>query len=146
MKFSWGTGIFLFFVVFLTLAGFFLVFAFSKDVNLVHEQYYLKGVNYSHQMEIDKRSEPYKNTIYFENTVNELKVFFPDDFLSKIDSGNIHFFRPSDRFLDAEFKMNKDKNFQILDKTKISRGRYLVQFSWTTEAVEYFLEKELLIK
>ena len=63
LKFNWGTGIFLFLVVFLLACAAFIYFAFTQDVNLVHKDYYEKGVNYTEQMEINARSIAYQDSV-----------------------------------------------------------------------------------
>ena len=47
MKFNWGTGIFTFIIIFLLLCVAFIIFAVRQGVNLVHDDYYEKGVDYS---------------------------------------------------------------------------------------------------
>ena len=55
MKFNWGTGILVFLILFLSASAVFIFFAMRQDVNLVHEDYYEQGVDYSAQMDIGPR-------------------------------------------------------------------------------------------
>ncbi len=55
MKFTWGTGIFIFLILFLLAAAFFIGFAMRQDVNLVHEDYYERGVEYTEHMRTNSR-------------------------------------------------------------------------------------------
>ena len=63
MKFTWGTGILIFLILFLLACGFFIAFAMRQDVSLVHEDYYEKGVDHSQQMLVEARSAQFKNDI-----------------------------------------------------------------------------------
>ena len=63
MKFNWGTGILAFLILFLSASAVFIFFAMRQDVNLVHEDYYEQGVNYSAQMDVEARSTIYKDSL-----------------------------------------------------------------------------------
>jgi len=146
MKFSWGTGIFIFLMVFVSLCGVFIWFAFSKDVNLVNDEYYQKGVNHTEQMKIEKYSEIYRNQIYFENAADSISIFFPDIFLENSDTCKIVFFRPSDRYLDKLYNLVPQTNKLKISKSGLILGRYLVQFSWISKNKNFYLEKEYFVK
>lgn len=147
MKFTWGTGIFIFLIIFLALSITFVFFAFSKDVNLVHNEYYVKGLNYTEQMQIEKRSEHFKNVIYFNEKGDNIQIFFPDNFNLNLKKGKIFFFRPSDRNLDIEFDMKaQSNNMQTVSKEKLIKGRYLLKFSWFDSLQNYYIEKEIFVK
>ena len=145
MKFSWGTGILIFLIAFLIACGIFMWFAFSQQLNLVHEDYYEKGVDYSHKMEIDRNSTMYRNLIYLQESEDYVKVFFPDDFTDNLKEGSILFFRPSDKLKDIEFSMDIKNNIQLIGKDQLITGRYLVKISWMSDR-EYFIEKEFFLK
>lgn len=120
-------------------------FAFSQELNLVHEDYYEKGVDYSHQMELEKSSAKFQNSIYLQESEKTVKIFFPDNFSNDLKEGTILFFRPSDNLKDVEFPMDIKNNVQFIDRKVLFSGRYLVKFSWTSDR-EYFIEKEFFLK
>ena len=146
MKLNWGTGIFIFLIIFLSLAGLFMYFAFSQDVNLVNEEYYKKGVDYTVQMQKEKRSEKYVSQIYLEDKDSNITVFFPDNFSENLQAGTILFYRPSDRRLDVEHNLKPEGNMQKISKEKLIKGRYIVQIEWERGSQEYYIEKELFVK
>jgi len=146
MKFTWGTGIFIFLILFLLAAAAFIVFAMSKDVNLVHEEYYQKGVDYTAQMNREKRSQKYENSIYLKDENEQITLFFPDEFADELESGTILFFRPSDRKLDVEFTMTSKSNQQTVSKEKLRKGRYIVQLAWKIKGEEFYIEKTIFVK
>ena len=100
MKFNWGTGIFIFLILFLLACTVFMIFAARQGINLVHKDYYEKGVNYTEQMEIDARSVEYKNAFKITNTDKQFIVDIENSLSLKIDSGNLILFRPSNSKLD----------------------------------------------
>ena len=145
MKFTWGTGILIFLIVFLFACGIFIAFAMNQDLNLVHEEYYQKGANYTTQMEINKRSAKFKNIIYIKDKADKILIFFPNGFYDNLKNGTILFFRPSDSNIDIGFDMNITTNVQSIAKSKLKKGRYIVQLSWHSDE-DYYIEKEFFVK
>ena len=145
MKFSWGTGILIFLIMFLTACGIFIAFAMSQENSLVHKDYYNKGADYTKQMEINKRSVKYLNTIYFQDKDQQISIFFPENFTENLKTGEILFFRPSDINNDLKIEMKPVNNIQSVDKINLIKGRYLVKFSWQSDT-EYYIEKEIFVK
>ncbi len=106
MKFNWGTGILISIILFVSAGIGFIIFAFQYDVNLVHEEYYKKGVNYNQEMLKAQRSAKFENSIYIENNSDKISIIFPDNFSNGIANGEVLFFRPSDRFKDYKIDLN----------------------------------------
>ena len=151
MKFNWGTGIFLFLVLFLAGAAVFIVFASRQKVNLVHEDYYKEGVDYTEQMRVDSRSKVYLNSISTQSTDKFFLVYFDDKIAAKIDSGMIHMYRPSDSSKDLRIQIDADdreaftKGLQ-LDKQDLLNGRYILKLTWFTDGVKYEIDKPVSVQ
>lgn len=145
MKFSWGTGILIFLIVFLAACGIFIAFAMSQRLNLVHKDYYKKGADHTEQMVIDKRSVKYTDSIYIKDKDKFLTVNFPDNFSDNLKTGNILFFRPSDDTEDIEFELALVNNKQLIDKNKLVKGRYIVKITWQKDH-SFYIEKEYIVK
>lgn len=141
MKFNWGTGILIFLIIFLLACAAFIIFASRQQENLVHKDYYEKGVDYSQQMNVDKRSKPYAHSFGTKSTDQFFVVDIDEVLVSKIDSGTIHMFRPSDKTKDIKTTFNKDDKilspqFQF-DKKALLNGRYILKFTWYMENTKY---------
>jgi hypothetical protein len=141
MKFNWGTGIFIFLLMFLAACAVFIVFALRQDVNLVHKDYYEKGVDYTEQMNVNARSEPLKKDIHVSQQEKFLQVEFENSLAAKIDTGSIHFYRPSNQKLDVFYTMELTGNILIIPKDELNSGRYLLKLSWFTDGLRYEYEK-----
>ena len=96
MKLNWGTGIFIFLILFITAGVAFIIFTLQYDVNLVHKDYYEKGVDYSEQMNVEKRSTEFKNAFKITNQNNLLILNIDESLSSKIDSGRILLFKDTE--------------------------------------------------
>ncbi len=146
MKFNWGTGIFIFMTLFLLAAAGFIFFASQQSINLVHKNYYEKGVNYTEQMNIDARSVEYKNSIEISNTDKYLTVTIEKSLSSKIDSGKITMFRPSDYKKDISMPVRRKTSQINFRKKDLINGRYILKFSWFSESVKYEIDRPVNVQ
>ena len=143
MKFNWGTGILIFLILFLMAAGVFIVFAMRQEVNLVHEDYYERGVDYGAQMKAEARSAVYGDSIetYFEN--QSLVVDLSHLESVKIDSGSVLLYRPSSRSLDYKMPLVYSDRILRIPREELIRGRYILKLSWYSGGLEYEVDKAL---
>ncbi|NOR74224.1 MAG: hypothetical protein GQ525_03590 [Draconibacterium sp.] len=137
MKFNWGTGIFIFLILFLLAATAFMIFAARQGINLVHKDYYEKGVNYTEQMEIDARSVEYKNAFKITNTDKQFIVDIEKSLSLKIDSGNLILFRPSNSKQDIILTVEQQTQQITFKKEDLINGRYILKFYWYSEGLKY---------
>ncbi len=150
MKFTWGTGIFLFLVVFVIGAVAFIIFASRQQVNLVHKDYYEEGVDYSDQMRVNSRSRSFKEELTTKCT-NDFFVIEIDEILAaKIDSGNIYLYRPSDytKDISTSFK-SKPGDTPVrfkFNKNDLLTGRYILKFTWYSEGLKYEIDQTVNIR
>lgn len=146
MKFNWGTGILIFLIVFLLACAGFIWFAFQQDVNLVHKDYYEKGVDYSEQMKVNARSQPFYNAVQTQLNNNFLEVELEESLVVKIDSGSVLMYRPSnsknDIFLPLVFSENKIN----IPKENLISGRYIIKLYWYSEGLKYQIDKPVNIQ
>jgi hypothetical protein len=146
MKFNWGTGIALFLALFIVALISFVIFAWNQDVNLVHKDYYEKGVDYSARMDIESRSAPFEDKILITNLVDSVSIAFPKIVADRIDSGNVLFFRPSGHLLDTDFPMVFHDSLVFTDKTKLVSGRYIVKISWYSGGIPFEVDKTFIVQ
>lgn len=150
MKFNWGTGILIFLILFLAACAAFIIFAMSQDVNLVYKDYYEKGVDYTEQMKVDSRSKPFSHLFETKSTEQFFIVDIDESLVTKMDSGTIYMYRPSDKTKDisSSFKTREktvSQQFQF-DKRALINGRYILKFTWYSEGLKYEIDKPVDIQ
>jgi len=146
MKFNWGTGIFVFLVLFVVASAVFIVFASRQQVNLVHKDYYEKGVDYSEQMKVNTRSKPFSRSYTVSSTNEEFLIAISDELAAKIDSGNMYLYRPSDKTKDIILPVPAGlKNIQF-PKEQLIKGRYILKFTWYTDGLRYEVDRPVNIQ
>lgn len=146
MKFNWGTGIFIVIVLFLTVCAAFIIFALNQDINLIHKDYYEKGVDYSDQLDVINRSEAFKDKISAQVSPNGISVKIDSLVASKIDSGLIYLYRPSGKDFDLEFPLKKNQSEFQIGSDKLIEGRYILKFSWHYNALKYEVDKPVIVE
>ena len=141
MKFNWGTGIFIGLVLFLAACAVFIIFALRQDVNLVHKDYYEKGVDYTEQMHVNERSRTFGKDIQLNLKDNIIEVNFQPALVSEIDSGIVHLYRPSNFNLDVFYKLEFSDNSLFIPNEELVNGRYILKISWYSKGLKYEFEK-----
>ncbi len=146
MKFTWGTGIFVFLVLFLAASAAFIIFASRQQVNLVHKDYYEKGVDYSEQMRVNERSKPFMNALNVNSTMEAFIVSIEESLSQKIDSGTVLMFRPSDKTKDISAKLDARATQMAFDKQTLINGRYILKFTWYMNGVRYEIDRPVNVQ
>ena len=146
MKFNWGTGILIFLILFLSASAVFIVFAMKQNVNLVHKDYYEKGVDYSEQMKVDARSVQFYDAVQTHLEEESLVVNFKESLKSSIDSGSVLLFRPSDSNLDFSMPFDFSENSLRIPKSNLIPGRYILKLNWYSKGLKYEVDKPIYIQ
>jgi len=146
MKFNWGTGIFLAFVVMLSGMVYLVSIAVRQDFDLVDKDYYQKSVNYQQHIEKVRNTENLVEKIRFEQSSDSLKILFPNlgDFHKY--KGDIHFYSPVAEKLDLSLTVKPNSVYsQFIDLKSLSKGRYKVKIDWTDNQTDYYQEEEIIV-
>jgi hypothetical protein len=146
MKFNWGTGILLFLILFLAACAVFITFAFRQDVNLVHKDYYEKGVDYTEQMNVNARSLPFKNDFKIINQKDFLVVNIEESISTKIDSGKVLMFRPSNSKQDIWYELKSNTGILNLPKENLVSGRYILKIYWYSNGLKYEIDQDVNVE
>jgi len=145
MKFNWGHGILTFIIIFLILSVVFIVFSLRQSTDLVSDDYYDQGAGYSKQIEINKRSYPYRDSILVSKTRAEVQIVLCKSLMNAGDTLNVYFYRPSDKKADLKLKFPMDRAIALPSK-ELKNGRYVVKMSWLHKRDVYGIDKEVFIK
>ena len=146
MKFNWGTGILIFLILFLSASAVFIFFAMRQDVNLVHEDYYEQGVDYSAQMNVDARSAEYKDSFKTYVEDGSLVVKFGKSLALSIDSGSVLLYRPSSSSLDVSMPFGQMDTSLKIPRSNLVTGRYILKLSWYAEGLKYEVDETIYIE
>lgn len=140
MKWNWGTGIALTFIIFCALIIAAVARSFQENVDLVTEEYYKEELVYQKHIDREKNAQEAKNLIEVNTSGKSLSInFLGEGHLS----GEVHFYRPDNPGLDQTFAI--DKREMIFDKAKLIAGKYKVKISWTDSGKDFYREETIFI-
>ena len=146
MKFNWGTGIFTFIIIFLLLCLAFIIFTVRQEVNLVHDDYYEKGVDYSEEMKVKQRSMKYRDAFEILHLEQYLVVDIAENLSAQIDSGSILMYRPSDKNKDIEMSVEPNAEKITFSKANLITGRYILKIQWYTDGEKFELNRPVNVQ
>ena len=142
-KWNWGWGIFVSIVLFMTIIVVIVASMMNREVDLVTDSYYDKEIKYQQQIDKEKRTAELSKKIVVNYTGNYVNVIFPKD---EKPTGDLYFYRPANLHKDFKVPINPDKNFsQVLDVSKLDRGLWKLQISWSINNNDYYSEKILML-
>ena len=86
MKINWGRALIIFFILFFIWVLFFVLFAIRQNIDLVSDDYYQKGASYTDQININKRSLPYQDSIQISTAQGQVQIVLSRGLASAGDS------------------------------------------------------------
>lgn len=146
MKINWGTGIFIFLVIFFIAIFSFVYFAFMQEVDLVEDDYYPRELTYEQQIEKRQNLKQLGEEIRIIQNNKMLTLNFPaSQNLEKIE-GEILIYRPSDSKADLKYKIKIDSlNTQTIIADKLLNGKYIVKVDWSYQNKKFFQELIIIL-
>ena len=146
MKFNWGTGIVLAFLIMISGMIYLVSIALQQNDDLVEHDYYQKSMTYQQHIERVKNTEALPEKIRFVQTTDSLTLIFPRLGTVQEYSGQIHFYSPVEEKRDLTLAVNLNSVYsQIIDLKSLSKGRYEVKVDWSAKGAAYYQEEEIVV-
>ena len=137
---NWGTGIFIFLVIFFIAIFSFIIFAFQQNNDLVDDDYYPKEITYQDHIDKVNNLKELGQEIFIENQDQMIILHFPGLFDHEL-SGEILIYRPSDADMDKVINIEVDEhNKQFISTKEIDSGKYTIKVDWVHDGIEYYQE------
>jgi Uncharacterized protein conserved in bacteria len=146
IKFNWGTGIVIAFVIMIGGMVTLVSIAVRQNYDLVEKDYYEKSVDYQKHIDHVKNTDALTEKIRFDQHGDSIKLTFPQ--LSAISdySGEIHFYSPVEANRDQSIKIKLDAGFaQSVNLRGMKNGRYTIKVDWTANKTSYYQEQEITV-
>ena len=143
---SFLTGIVMSILLFLTGIITLVIFTTTIDENLVMEDYYSQDLVYQEQLDKANRAKALGETFsiqYIQGHGIWLKI--DDQFIHDTVTGNIVFYRPSNKNLDRKMKLELVNGSQFIDTGAFENGLWEVQISWSMNGVDYYISQNIII-
>jgi hypothetical protein len=144
MKLNWGTGIFIFIVVFMGACVAFFIFARHQDNSLVENDYYAKSLRYEEVLQKMRNTAELHELPLISMDKSALKIQFPSDLRGNHVQGTVNLYRPSDKNLDRTIPLIFDSGMiQQIPASMFKKGKYIVKLDWAMSNRSYYFEKEI---
>ena len=140
---NWGKGITLFIAAFMMFIASMVVYAFTKDADLVREDYYENELAYDQNKENKFNYQELKEEVTISKNESGVVFNFPK-IVTAESNGKIMFYRPDQKKYDCEFELNVDTlHQQILPYKSFKEGYYDLQVEWTSGDKTFLFEDKI---
>ena len=146
MKISWGTGIVIAFVLFISFILFFVLKVQSDskyDNELVVEDYYKQERGLEVRLEKEQNAANMADKVQFSIADDYIEITFPEGFDPKGISGKVFLYRPSAQKLDFSIPISITSPTLLIPKTKMAEGRWDIMIDWQYDGKAY-INKEMI--
>jgi hypothetical protein len=146
MKLNWGSGVFLFILLFLAACFAFIIYTTHERWSLVEDDYYPKELRHEEKLVKMRNANGLKEQLQFQTDSLHLILQFPLDFRGKAISGKVFVYRPSDETRDLIIPVSVDTSLiQLIPLSMLTHGRYVVKVDWSSEGKDYYKEHDIYI-
>ena len=147
MKWNWGTGIFIFIVLFMGACVAFFIFASRQDNSLVESDYYARGLKYEEVLQKMRNTATLSRSPGIQVDRDRISIRYPDEFKGISVMGTVCLYRPSDKKYDQVIPVAIDTALlQQIPASGLHKGKYIVKLDWTMNNRSYYFEKEIFVE
>lgn len=144
---NWGLRIAVLLIVFVSGMVSLVIFSFSKNIELVTDNYYEKDKLYQERIDSEIRSNELEHDLTIFQDDKYLTFSFPENMNRENISGKINFYRPSEATLDANFEISpSESNSQKFNLAAFKNGFWKVNVNWNYNGNSYFKSDTLTIQ
>ena len=147
MKLNWGTSIVIAFVLFIGFIMFMVVQMMSKkelEHDLVVESYYQKELTFQDDLDSAQNAADLDIPVDINKTRDgRLSIEFPSEFEPENLTGEVYFYRPSDKGLDFTVKLDTSTSKFVIPASLIQTGRWNINLKFNYAGENYFIQKEI---
>ncbi len=145
MKFTWGTGIAIFYIAFVVVMVGMVVYSKTLDNSLVVENYYDEDLRFQEKIDKLENSAKLEKDLDILTTKNlDVLLSFPEQI--KNIKGTVLLYRADDKAKDARFDISVNEHNQMLiPGNKYLGARWTVKVDWQGDGTPYYKEKDILL-
>ena len=146
MKLNWGSGIAIFYIVFVIATVSVVLFTTTIDVNLVTDDYYEQELVFQNQIDKVKRTNALPEKPVISLAGKNVYIKFPNTLETQLIEGTINFYRPSDNNQDFDIPISLNQlGEQIVNSIRLHKGMWRVYIDWNIDEEKYLSEKIIMV-
>ncbi len=146
MKINWGTGITIFYTIFVITMVSFVVYSMGLNKDLVREDYYNEDLKFQAKYDKIKNAKNLEEALLIKLDDEQEEVFF--NFPKSINkiNGKIVFYKPDNKIFDFSIPIQlNDKNVQNVSVKGKKSGVWKVKVDWVGDKIPYYIEQRIIL-
>lgn len=146
MKFNWGTGIALFFSVFVLSLVYQVYRSTQYDNSLVSDEYYADDLRYQEHYDKLANAQALAEDLKIRNVQQkeELEIHFPEGFEQL--GGEVIFFSPAFKSRDFRLPVKPGTDgVQYIPTEELPKGNWKIKVDWTGDGKPFYKEQDVRI-
>ena len=144
MKFHWGIGIAIVYVIFAGSMVAFAIHASHQHYDLVNDDYYNEAVNYQKTIDAKINSTKADAKVDFDFTPDKRALTITVDGTTKKIAGTLTFYKPDKAADDFKIDFATDESGkQLISLKKLAHGYWKVTATWSINGQDYSEEKRI---
>lgn len=146
MKFNWGTGIAIFYSVFVVVMVGMVIYSRGVDHSLVMDNYYEEDLKYQSHIDAVKNTRTLGQdlVIRFSKEEKSVQLDFPEEF-SEL-KGSIWFYRADNKSLDFKINIQPGEGRHITVPTPdLVPGRWTIKVNWEGDGRPFYKEESVVL-
>ncbi len=145
-KLNWGTGIAIFYVLFVIAMLSFVFWSTGNNRDLVTDDYYAEELDYQKTIDNRARAEDLEGEVSITSEKGKIEILLPEGMNDKSVKGELFLYRQSDKTMDTRLQFEGQKiDFSFLSE-RIAIGKWTIKLSWTADGKDYYYEDNIWIK
>lgn len=145
MKINWGWKIAILYSGFVVLILTLVIGANRQHFDLVSKDYYEEEIAYQKVLDAGKNQSSLSQPLSIHANDKAVIIDFPEEFKSKLLSGEIQFYAPVDASWDRNFKINAVNNTVTIQRSALRNTRYTIKISCSADGKNYYQESEIFL-
>jgi hypothetical protein len=145
MKIGWGWRIALLYSGFVILIVTLVIGANRQHFDLVSKDYYDAELGYQKVLDASKNQSALSQPLTIHANESSVIIDFPDEFKSKMLSGDIQFYAPVNADWDRNFKINAQNNSFTIARSALRNTRYTIKITCSVDGKNYYQESEIYL-
>ena len=143
---NWGKGVIIALAGFIGFIMYMVVQMYQNNIDLVEEDFYEQGTKIDNRVQATENALVYTNEFVVDQNADEIHVGFPKELDMENAKGIIHFYRPEKASLDKKYPIKTSNNIQIIDKSDLTLGNFIIKYIFTSGGKDYYIEKKIFVK
>lgn len=143
LRIHWGIAVAVFYTAFALSTVGFVVFAMSRDVELVSEDYYARALQHDGHMQAVANADALGTAVQATVADGRLVVRMPAA-MAPLVRGTATLYRPASAAADRTVALVPAADGTMLvPTTGLTQGRWQLQLRWSADGRDYYTERDL---